>query len=135
MGSVNEHAASWAPSSQATEAVFSVYNSAKSSVSGSVQNFIRGVASKIPSYPDLTAFLPNAPFRPHHEAHTERAGDQTAQAKQEKEEYMKTLSQALSQPLLMPFIERADRPEVLYATLLADLSNMAYEANKVSKVT
>ena len=111
---------------KASEVFFSAYNSAKLRVSGSIQSLLRGVASKIPSYPDLTA------FRRHHESHANEGSGDTIAAKEEKEAYFEALSKALSQPLLMPYIERADRTEVQYATLLADLSNMAYEADKAS---
>ncbi len=40
-------------------------------------------------------------------------------------------SESVSQPLLAPFLDRADKLEVQYAALLADMSNMAYEADKV----
>ena len=38
---------------------------------------------------------------------------------------------SVSQPLLLPFIDRADETEVQYAALLADLCNLAYEATTV----
>ena len=40
-------------------------------------------------------------------------------------------SSSISQPLLLPFIERADETEVRYAALIADLCNIAYEATQV----
>ena len=116
---------------QSSEGFVKLYNAARSKVSGSVQEFFKHITAKIPSYPDLSAFLNNSPFwidSPGSDS--AKQVHETMQA--EAEIYADALNEALSsQPLLMPFIERADRVEVQYATLLADLSNMAYEADKV----
>ena len=124
----------------AKDTMVQIYNSARAKVGTSVQGLLHRIASRMPSYPDLSAFLPSSPFWI--DSPLPQAGDDVAAAAEADDMgrmqqqaatavYAETLSHALSQPLLMPFIERADRVEVQYATLLADLSNMAYEANKV----
>ena len=131
-----EHRSDAAP--HPSDLVVQLYNTTKTKVSESVHGILNRILPKIPSYPDLAAFLPNSPFwvdaplASSWDTGAESAGDRMGRLQQEKAAYVDTLSQALSQPLLMPFIERADRVEVAYATLVADLSNMAYEANKAS---
>lgn len=132
-----DHQSTATPNNEGIGSVVQLYNSARSKVSGAAHSLYQQLASKLPSYPDLAALLPHSPFWMDSPTANGGAPSPTEEAaaamhaSAETEAYAGMLSQALSQPLLMPFIERADRIEVQYASLLADLSNMAYEANKV----
>ncbi|GAX80953.1 hypothetical protein CEUSTIGMA_g8388.t1 [Chlamydomonas eustigma] len=123
-----------------------VYSTVKSRISTvwsnhrtSLQGLLDSVASvrKKLSYPDLSTYLTNSvtwldsKSVPHDSSELLLRENDESTTPIQSPTVNNYISEALSQPLLQPFIERADRWEVQYAALLSDLSNMAYEVHKI----